>query len=227
MSEIKDNPLLNYSGLPPFSQVKPEHVKSAVETAIERCKKQIIELSEKYKNEPTWDNVISPIEENEDRLSKVWSVVSHLNSVNNTKELRKAHDECLPVLSQFYSWFGQYKPYFEVLKKIQASDAFGRLSIPQRKAIKNAIRDFKLTGVDLNEAEQKEFAQISAKLSELTSKFSNNVLDATHGYTLHVTDKDKLKGLPESALKLASAEASERKLDGYVFTLEMPSYLPL
>lgn len=86
---------------------------------------------------------------------------------------------------------------------------------------------FKLTGVDLNEAEQKEFAQISAKLSELTSKFSNNVLDATHGYTLHVTDKDKLKGLPESALKLASAEASERKLDGYVFTLEMPSYLPL
>lgn len=226
MSEIKDNPLLNYSGLPPFSQVKPEHVKSAVETAIERCKKQIIELSEKYKNEPTWDNVISPIEENEDRLSKVWSVVSHLNSVNNTKELRKAHDECLPVLSQFYSWFGQYKPYFEVLKKIQASDAFGRLSIPQQKAIKNAIRDFKLTGVDLNEAEQKEFAQISAKLSELTSKFSNNVLDATHGYTLHVTDKDKLKGLPESALKLASAEASERKLYGYVFTLEMPSYLP-
>ena len=178
MSEIKDNPLLNYSGLPPLSQVKPEHVKSAVETAIERCKKQIIELSEKYKNEPTWDNVISPIEENEDRLSKVWSVVSHLNSVNNTKELRQAHDECLPVLSQFYSWFGQYKPYFEVLKKIQASDAFGRLSIPQQKAIKNAIRDFKFLGFRFGKGRKgvsirvhrKSWKKFKDKLKALTSR---------------------------------------------------------
>ena len=225
MSDL-NNPLLNYSGLPPFSSVKPECIKEAVVSAIEKCKKTIIDVSEKFKAEPTWDNVVAPVEESDDLLSKVWSVVSHLNSVNNTPDLRAVHDECLPILSEFSTWAGQYKPYFEVLKKIESSDAFSLLSKPQQKAIKNSIRDFKLSGIDLNEADQKTYAQIESKLSELTSKFSNNVLDATHGYTLHVTELEKLKGLPEGALKLAKNEAENRKLDGYVFTLEMPSYLP-
>lgn len=225
MSDL-NNPLLNYSGLPPFSSVKPECIKEAVVSAIEKCKKTIIDVSEKFKAEPTWDNVVAPVEESDDLLSKVWSVVSHLNSVNNTPELRAVHDECLPILSEFSTWAGQYKPYFEVLKKIESSDAFSLLSKPQQKAIKNSIRDFKLSGIDLNEADQKTYAQIESKLSELTSRFSNNVLDATHGYTLHVTELEKLKGLPEGALKLAKNEAENRKLDGYVFTLEMPSYLP-
>ena len=225
MSDL-NNPLLNYSGLPPFSSVKPECIKEAVVSAIEKCKKTIIDVSEKFKAEPTWDNVVAPVEESDDLLSKVWSVVSHLNSVNNTPDLRAVHDECLPILSEFSTWAGQYKPYFEVLKKIESSDAFSLLSKPQQKAIKNSIRDFKLSGIDLNEADQKTYAQIESKLSELTSRFSNNVLDATHGYTLHVTELEKLKGLPEGALKLAKNEAENRKLDGYVFTLEMPSYLP-
>ena len=225
MSDL-NNPLLNYSGLPPFSSVKPECIKEAVVSAIEKCKKTIIDVSEKFKAEPTWDNVVAPVEESDDLLSNVWSVVSHLNSVNNTPELRAVHDECLPILSEFSTWAGQYKPYFEVLKKIESSDAFSLLSKPQQKAIKNSIRDFKLSGIDLNEADQKTYAQIESKLSELTSRFSNNVLDATHGYTLHVTELEKLKGLPEGALKLAKNEAENRKLDGYVFTLEMPSYLP-
>lgn len=225
MSDL-NNPLLNYSGLPPFSSVKPGCIKEAVVSAIEKCKKTIIDVSEKFKAEPTWDNVVAPVEESDDLLSKVWSVVSHLNSVNNTPDLRAVHDECLPILSEFSTWAGQYKPYFEVLKKIESSDAFSLLSKPQQKAIKNSIRDFKLSGIDLNEADQKTYAQIESKLSELTSRFSNNVLDATHGYTLHVTELEKLKGLPEGALKLAKNEAENRKLDGYVFTLEMPSYLP-
>lgn len=225
MSDL-NNPLLNYSGLPPFSSVKPGCIKEAVVSAIEKCKKTIIDVSEKFKAEPTWDNVVAPVEESDDLLSKVWSVVSHLNSVNNTPDLRAVHDECLPILSEFSTWAGQYKPYFEVLKKIESSDAFSLLSKPQQKAIKNSIRDFKLSGIDLNEADQKTYAQIESKISELTSRFSNNVLDATHGYTLHVTELEKLKGLPEGALKLAKNEAENRKLDGYVFTLEMPSYLP-
>lgn len=225
MSDL-NNPLLNYSGLPPFSSVKPGCIKEAVVSAIEKCKKTIIDVSEKFKAEPTWDNVVAPVEESDDLLSKVWSVVSHLNSVNNTPDLRAVHDECLPILSEFSTWAGQYKPYFEVLKKIESSDAFSLLSKPQQKAIINSIRDFKLSGIDLNEADQKTYAQIESKLSELTSRFSNNVLDATHGYTLHVTELEKLKGLPEGALKLAKNEAENRKLDGYVFTLEMPSYLP-
>lgn len=220
------NPLINYSGMPEFSAVKPEHVKEALTKVIEKCKSVMIDVSEKSKDEPTWDNVIAPVEEADDDLSKVWSVVSHLNSVNNTPELRTAHDECLPLLAEFSSWAGQYKPYFDVLKKIEQSDAFGRLSQPQQKAIKNSIRDFKLSGIDLSEEDQKKDAKIISRLFELHSKFSNNVLDATHGYTLHVTDKDKLKGLPESALKLARSEAEQQKKEGYIFSLEMPSYIP-
>lgn len=226
MNNLVENPLLNYAGLPPFAQIKNEHIKVALESAIEKCRNIIIDVCDKCSEDPTWDNVISPIEEADDRLSKVWSVVSHLKSVNNTPELRKIYEECLPVLTEFASWAGQYKPYFEVLKKIEASDAFGRLSLPQQKAIKNSIKDFKLSGVDLNEEDKKEFTKLMTRNSELNSLFSNNVLDATHGFTLHLTDDKRLNGLPQSAKKLAMDEASSRKLEGYVFTLEMPSYLP-
>ncbi|MGN1281250.1 MAG: oligopeptidase A [Succinivibrio sp.] len=221
-----DNPLLNYAGLPPFSQIKNEHIKDAVHSAIDKCTSVIKDVCDRFRDDPTWDNVVSPIEEADDRLSKVWSVVSHLKSVNNTAELRKIYEECLPLLSEFSSWAGQYKPYFEVLKKIESSDAFGRLSLPQQKAIKNSIRDFKLSGVDLNDEDKAEYTRIVTRISELESLFSNNVLDATHGYTLHLADSKRLKGLPESAVKLALDEAASRKLEGYVFTLEMPSYLP-
>ncbi|MGN0901985.1 MAG: oligopeptidase A, partial [Succinivibrio sp.] len=226
MPANNSNPLTEYNGMPPFSEVKPEHVVPAVKAAIEKCRTVIANVCEKYAEDPTWDNVVAPIEEVSDRLSKVWSVVSHLNSVNNTPELRQVHDECLPLLSEFSAWSGQYRPYFNVLKKIESSDAFGRLSIPQRKAIENSLRDFRLSGIDLSPEDQKEYVKISTRLSELSSKFSNNVLDATHGYVLEVKDENRLKGLPENSLKLAKSEAEKRNFDGYVFTLEMPSYLP-
>ena len=221
-----DNPLLKFSGLPDFSLIKPEHVKPALEKVIKKCKQTIIDVCQKNSEDPTWDNIMAPIEEASDCLGKVWSVVSHLNSVNNTKELREAHDACLPLLSEYSSWAGQYKPMYEALLKIEASDAFGRLSIPQRKSITNEIKDFKLSGIGLDEADQEKYKKIVSRLSEIESKFSNNVLDATHAYILHVTNEDDVKGLPESSLNLAKEEAKHRKLDGYVFTLEMPSYLP-
>lgn len=226
MSFNEKNPLISYSGLPPFSEVKPEHVKEALAYAIGRCKDITVEVSEKFKEDPTWDNAVSPVEEAGDRLSKVWGVVSHLNSVNSTKEMRKAHDECLPMLSEYSSWAGQYKPYFDILKTILASDAFSLLSLPQQKSIKNSIRDFKLSGIDLEKDKQEEYVKIQTRLSELTSQFANNVLDATHSFTLHVTDESQIKGLPQTALSLARDEAKARELDGYVFTLEYPSYGP-
>lgn len=140
--------------------------------------------------------------------------------------MRKAHDECLPMLSEYSSWAGQYKPYFDILKTILASDAFSLLSLPQQKSIKNSIRDFKLSGIDLEKDKQEEYVKIQTRLSELTSQFANNVLDATHSFTLHVTDESQIKGLPQTALSLARDEAKAKELDGYVFTLEYPSYGP-
>lgn len=222
-----ENPLTKITGLPTFSTVKAEHIKEAVVEAVENCKKTVIAVVDKNKENPTWDNVIAPIEEADDRFSKIWSVVSHLNSVQNTDKWREAYEECLPIITEYSTFVGQYKPLFEAMVKIKDSDAFGYMTRAQRKSIENSIREFKLTGIDLDESAQKRFLEVSQELSLLQSKFANNVLDATYGFFKHVTDEKLLQGLPQSVLNLAKSEATKRDLEGYVFTLEIPSYVPL
>ncbi len=226
MSEHLTNPLLSLQGLPNFSSVKPEHVLEAVKTAIDNSIATVKSVVKTHENDPTWDNVIAPVEEADDRLSRIWSVVSHLNSVCNTEELREAHDSCLPLMAEYSTFIGQYRPLCEVLKKIRRSDSFSLLTRAQRKSIENSLRDFKLSGIDLPDDKQKRFAQIAAELSQLQSDFANNVLDATKAYVLNVTDENEVKGLPAAQIKQARAEAEKRGLQGMAFTLDIPSYLP-
>ncbi|MGG5571468.1 oligopeptidase A [Vibrio diazotrophicus] len=220
------NPLLSFTDLPPFSDIKPEHVKPAVEQAIEDCRAKIEQVLE-GNTQPTWENVIAPIEEVDDRLSRLWSPVSHMNSVMNSDELREAYESCLPILSEYGTWVGQHKGLFEAYKAIKNSEAFTTLSQAQKKTIKDALRDFELSGIGLPKAEQKRYGEISKRMSELGSKFSNNVLDATMGWTKHITDKNELAGMPESALAAAQAAAEGKGLEGYLLTLDIPSYLPV
>ncbi|WP_038181106.1 oligopeptidase A [Vibrio rhizosphaerae] len=220
------NPLLTFTDLPPFSQIKPEHVKPAIEQAIENCRTKIEAVLE-GNTQPSWDNLIAPIEEVDDHLSRIWSPVSHMNSVVNSEALREAYESCLPLLSEYGTWVGQHKGLFEAYQKIRASDAYQSLSQAQQKTIRDALRDFELSGIGLPLAEQKRYGEISKRMSELGSKFSNNVLDATMGWTKHITDESELSGLPESALAAAKAAAEEKGKDGYLLTLEMPSYLPV
>ncbi|PNH79273.1 oligopeptidase A [Vibrio diazotrophicus] len=220
------NPLLSFTDLPPFLDIKPEHVKPAVEQAIEDCRAKIEQVLE-GNTQPTWENVIAPIEEVDDRLSRLWSPVSHMNSVMNSDELREAYESCLPILSEYGTWVGQHKGLFEAYKAIKNSEAFTTLSQAQKKTIKDALRDFELSGIGLPKAEQKRYGEISKRMSELGSKFSNNVLDATMGWTKHITDKNELAGMPESALAAAQAAAEGKGLEGYLLTLDIPSYLPV
>lgn len=220
------NPLLTFTDLPPFSAIKPEHVKPAVEKAIEDCRTEI-EKRLVGNSTPTWENLIAPIEEVDDRLSRIWSPVSHLNSVLNSDELRDAYESCLPLLSEYGTWVGQHKGLFEAYKSMKASDTFSSLSQAQQKTINDALRDFELSGIGLPLAEQKRYGEISKRQSELGSKFSNNVLDATMGWTKHITDANQLAGMPESALAAAQAAAQAKELDGYLLTLDIPSYLPV
>ncbi len=220
------NPLLSFTDLPPFSSIKPEHVKPAVEQAIEDCRTKIEQVL-KGNAKPTWENVIAPIEEVDDRLSRIWSPVGHMNSVVNSDELREAYESCLPLLSEYGTWVGQHKGLFGAYKAIKSSDAYSKLSQAQKKTIKDALRDFELSGIGLPKDEQKRYGDISKRMSELGSKFSNNVLDATMGWTKHVTDKEQLAGMPESALAASQAAAEAKGLDGYLLTLDIPSYLPV
>ncbi|SEG52397.1 oligopeptidase A [Vibrio hangzhouensis] len=220
------NPLMTFTDLPPFSQIKPEHVKPAVEQAIEACRAKIGEVLE-GNDHPTWDNVIAPIEDIDDKLSRLWSPVSHMNSVVNSDELREAYESCLPILSEYGTWVGQHKGLYEAYKAIKASDTFDVLSQAQKKTIKDSLRDFELSGIGLPADEQHRYGEISKRMSELGSQFSNNVLDATMGWTKHITDEKELAGMPESALAAAQAAAEAKELDGYLLTLDIPSYLPV
>lgn len=220
------NPLLENHQLPAFSKIKPEHIKPAIEQLIQQCR----ETTEKLlANNPhfSWQNFCQPLAEVNDKLSRAWSPVSHLNSVKNTPELRDAHQACLPLLSEYGTWVGQHQGLYQAYQQIKNSAEFAKLNTAQQKAINNSLRDFKLSGISLPAEKQKRYGEIVARLSELSSKFSNNVLDSTMGWEKIIEDESLLAGLPPSALEAAKQSALSKGLKGYRFTLEFPSYLPV
>lgn len=220
------NPLLTMDSLPPFSQIQPEQVQPAVTQAIADCKQKIADVL--AKQEPrTWDSLIAPLEEVNDRLARIWSPVSHLNSVLNSEALRAAHDACLPLLSEFQTYVGQHEGLYQAYLALSESDDFPRLDDAQRKEIQNTLRDFRLSGIGLPAEAQQRYGEIQARLSELASRFSNNVLDATQGWHKLVADEAELAGLPESAQAAARQMAELKGKEGWLFTLDIPSYLPV
>jgi oligopeptidase A len=220
------NPLLESSSLPQFSKIKPEHVKPAVEHAI-KLGRDAIEKALSENSTYTWQNLVMPIDEADDILAKLWSPVSHMNSVVNSEALRDAYEECLPLLSEYSTWVGQHKDLYNAYQQIADSDAFKQLDQAQQKVISNALRDFQLSGIALNEDDQKTYGKIVSRLSELSSKFSNNVLDATQAFSVLITDESELAGLPQSAQDAAKALAESKEQIGWLFTLDFPSYLPV
>lgn len=216
---------MSHTDLPRFSEIKPEHIVEQVKSLIEKCKSTI---EEQLKQDHfTWENLITPIDEVEDELNKYWSPVSHMNSVVNTDELREAHDACLPLLSEFGTWLGQHKPLFDAYCQIRDDASFSSLNEAQQKVLTDSIRDFELSGVALPEDKKKRFGEIRARLSELASNFGNNVMDATLGWTKLVTNEEDLAGIPETAKAAAAQAARQKDLQGWLFTLDFPSYLPV
>ncbi|MGL5947501.1 MAG: oligopeptidase A [Aeromonas sp.] len=220
------NPLLTMDALPPFSQIEPAHVQPAVEQAIRDCKQKIAEVL--AKTEPhTWDSLVAPLEEVNDRLSRIWSPVSHLNSVQNSEALRQTHSACLPLLAEFQTFVGQHDGLFQAYQQLADSDDFPLLCTAQRQEIQNTLRDFRLSGIGLAAEAKLRYGDIQARLSELTSTFSNNVLDATQAFSHLLTDEAALSGLPDSARAAAKQLATQKGLTGWLFTLDIPSYLPV
>ncbi|MCK8538630.1 oligopeptidase A [Yersinia ruckeri] len=220
------NPLLTPFSLPPFSAIRPEDIVPAVQSALDECC-QSVERVVAQAGPFTWDNLCQPLAESDNRLSRIWSPVGHLNAVKNSPELRTAYEQSLPLLSEYGTWVGQHKGLYQAYVSLKEGTGFAELTPPQRKAVDNALRDFQLSGIGLPEEQQKRYGEIVARLSELGSTYSNNVLDATMGWNKLVTDEKELAGLPESALAAARAMAEAKELDGWLLTLDMPSYLPV
>ncbi|CAI1184231.1 oligopeptidase A [Serratia quinivorans] len=220
------NPLLTPFSLPPFSAIRPEDIVPAVQSALADCRAAV----ERVVAQPgpfTWDNLCQPLAESDDRLSRIWSPVGHLNSVKNSPELRAAYEQALPLLSEYGTWVGQHEGLYQAYRSLKEGAGFEKLTAPQRKSVENALRDFELSGIGLSPEKQRRYGEIVARLSELGSTYSNNVLDATMGWSKLITDQAELSGLPDSALAQAQAMAQAKEQDGWLLTLDMPSYLPV
>ena len=217
------NPLLEMTGLPPFSKIKPKDVEPAIDSLLKQNREQLQHLlsdTAQY----SWDNLIQPLEEMDDRLDRVWSPVSHMNSVVNSDELREAYNACLPKLSDYGTELGQNEQLYRAYKNIADSSEYEQLDAAQKKIIDNALRDFHLSGVDLPADKKQRYKEIQQRLSSLTTRFEENLLDATHAWHKQITDESQLAGLPESARAMARQAAGDKQLDGWVFTLDFPSY---
>jgi oligopeptidase A len=220
---MSENPLLTMTGLPPFSRITAEHVEPAIDMLLAENRKMVEALlaaTEDY----TWDNLIQPLEDMDDRLSRVWSPISHMNSVVNSEALRTAYNACLPKLSEYGTEMGQNVRLYQAYKVIKDSEQYEQLDTAQKKVIDNALRDFHLSGVDLPDDKKARFKKIQQQLSRLTTKFEENVLDATQGWTKHIDDEIRLAGLPDSARAMAKQAAAQKQLNGWLFTLDFPSY---
>ncbi|PID43633.1 MAG: oligopeptidase A [Gammaproteobacteria bacterium] len=219
------NPLLDQTLFPDFQQFNPGIVCQSIESILDDNRKKIDQLTSQQQF--TWDSLALPIEELTDRLDNAWSVVSHMNGVMNTEELRDAYNESIKKVTEYSTEFGQNQKLWSAFQTLAESPEYEKLSRAQQQSIRHALRDFHLSGVDLAPERKERFSTLSQKMAGLGSRFSNNVLDATHAWTLHITETDRLTGIPENALKMAQQTAREKGLDGYVFTLDIPSYMPV
>ena len=220
------NPLLEEHLLPPFSAIKPEHVVPAIEQRLNTNRERIAQLLADLKGTtPSWDTLVAPLDQWEDELAKAWSPVGHLNGVMNSDELRDAYNACLPLLSQYSTEMGQNRDLFEAYLALRNSDEFDTLSTAQQTAIEHALRDFRLSGVDLEGDSKVRYGEIKQRLSELTSKFGENVLDATQAWSKTIDDEAELAGLPDSAKGLLAQLAGEA--GKFKVTLDFPSYMPI
>jgi len=215
-----NNPLLQLTDLPSFSLIKPEHVEPAIDQILADNRAGIERLLAATDNN-TWDNLVAPLEDLEDRLNRAWSPVSHMIAVVNSEALREAHNACLPKLSQYATELGQNARLYAAFQHV-AQDT--QLNTSQRKAVDNALRDFRLAGVDLPEEQKQRYMAIQQRLSTLTAKFAENVLDATQAWSKHIESEDALTGLPLSAIAMTRQTAEQKDLQGWLLTLEFPSY---
>jgi oligopeptidase A len=223
------NPLLDFSGLPRFSEIKPEHVTPAVDELLAAGRSTLAAV---LHASPTWEAFVAPLEDANERIGRAWGQVSHLHGVLDSPELRQAYNENLPKITQYWTELGLNESLFRGYKALRASPQFASLAPARKKIVDNALRDFHLSGADLPADRKKRYAEISEELSKLGAKFSENVLDATNAFSFATQDRQVVAGIPADVLEAAREAAlkDEKQTEGnprWKFTLHMPSYLPV
>lgn len=223
---MTDNALLDFTDLPRFDLFTPAHVTPAVAQLLDDARRVVARL-EAPDAPVSWDQFVVPLEAVTERLGRAWGVVGHLNAVVDTPELRATYNENLPKVTEFWTELGQNLKLFDKYKALQASPEYHTLSSARKKIIDNAVRDFRLGGAELPDGQKVRFAEIQEQQAALSTRFSENVLDATNAYELIVDDEARLAGLPDDVKQAARASAEREGKPGWRFTLHFPSYFPI
>ncbi|PKO36651.1 MAG: oligopeptidase A [Betaproteobacteria bacterium HGW-Betaproteobacteria-6] len=220
------NPLLDFSDLPRFDTVQPEHVKPAIESLLAEGR-ELIERLTADTTPATWADFAGALSDGLEPFGRAWGIVGHLHSVNDIPAWREVYNEMLPEVSRFYAELGQNLKLFEKYKALRESAEYATLSVEQKKIVNNEVRDFRLSGAELPEDQKPRFQAIMEELSQLSAKFAENLLDATNAFAEVVTDEALLAGLPDDAKEAAKTAAEKAGVDGWRFSLQAPSYGPV
>ncbi|NHR07181.1 M3 family metallopeptidase [Chromobacterium haemolyticum] len=223
---MSQNPLLDFSGLTRFADIKPEHISPAIDELLSAARAAVARLTAEQ-GAPSWESFVDPLTDATEHLGRAWGVVGHLNAVVNTPELREAYNANIPRISEFWTEMGQNLDLFARFKALAASPEHADYSAARKKIVSNDLRDFRLSGAELPQAEKERFAAIQTRLAELSAKFEQNVLDATDAFSLYIEDKAELSGVPEDSLELFAAAAAGDDKSGYKITLQFPFYFPV
>ena len=224
---LQNNPLLTFGrGIATYSEIKPEHITPAIEFLLKHAQ-DAVDLATNPSTPATWDDLAEPLEDATESLGRSWSVISHLNSVADTPELRSTYGAMLPDVTAFFSSLGQNLALYQKFKELSKGPEFTKLNRAQKKVIENSLRDFRLGGAELNDADKPRFAQIQDEQAILGKAFSDHVLDATDGFVHLVSNESDLIGLPEDVKAAAADTAQQKGLKGWAFTLHFPSYYPI
>ncbi|MDA3922137.1 MAG: M3 family metallopeptidase [Salinisphaera sp.] len=222
------NPLLDivrHNRLPDFAAIQPKHAEPAIDQLLAEARDTVERSIAAAGDQPGWDNLIAPIEAAGDRIERTFSPVSHLHGVMDSSEWRAAYERCLPKLTLFSSEMGQNSALFTAVQSLHDSEAFSKLDPAQQKVVTDMLRDFRLAGVALADDDKTRYKEIAQRLSQLSTTFQQNLLDATQSWRRHVTDENELAGLPESAMDLLAENARTKDLDGWLITLDAPSFI--
>lgn len=225
-SRVTDNPLLDFSGLPRFGDITPAHVTPAIDYLLAQAETAFVRVTAP-ETPATWESVVTPLDDANELLSRAWGIVSHLHSVADSPELREVYNENLPRLTEFWTRIGQSEALYAKYRAISSLPAMQNAPAARQRVLANSLRDFKLGGAELPEEQKPRYAEIQEKQAALSSRFSENVLDATNGWSHVVTDAAELAGMPDDALQAAREAAQKEGVDGWKFTLQFPSYFPV
>jgi len=222
----KDNPLLDFSGLPRFDAIEPAHVAPAMDTLLAQVR-STVEAVATDRAAPTWSTLVDPIADVLDRLDRAWSAVRHLNAVVNTPKLRDAYNEALPKVIALFTDLGQDLRLYSKYKELRASAEYATLDAPRQRLVDNELRDFKLGGAELDDAGKARYKIVQETLGELSTRFEENLLDATNAWAHYGDDEHELRGVPEDVIAAARAAAQADGRSGWKLTLRMPCFLPV